>query len=183
MSVYRVARRYAEAAYGLAEEQKLGGRLAADLAVIREAIKSSREFAAFLKSPIISKDRKRAVLLELFKSRLSGFTFDFLNLLVQKRREDVLGDIVSEFFKLHDERQGLVTLEVRSAAEMNNDQQKAIVTRFESLTGKKVRAAYSIDKQLKGGFVARIGDTVYDGSILRQLELLREQFAKGVSRN
>lgn len=181
MSVYRVARRYAEAAYGLAEEQKLGERLAADLAVVQETIRSSREFLAFLKSPVISRDRKRAALSEIFRTRLSAFTFSFLNLLVEKGREDLLGDIAGEFFKLRDDRQGVMTLEVRAAAEMNSDQQKAIVKRFESLTGKNIRPAFSIDKQLKGGFVARIGDTVYDGSLLRQLELLRERFAEGVA--
>ncbi|HCA78893.1 MAG TPA: ATP synthase F1 subunit delta, partial [Bacteroidetes bacterium] len=141
MSVYKVARRYAEASYGLAEEQKLGERFAADLAVIQDAIKSSREFVAFLKSPIISRDRKRAVLSELFKTKLSGFTFNFLNLLVEKGREELVGDIAEEFFKLRDDRQGLVTLDVRSAVGMDQDQQKMIVKRFESLTGKKVRAA------------------------------------------
>jgi F-type H+-transporting ATPase subunit delta len=183
MSVYKVARRYAEAAYGLAEEQKLGDRFASDLAVIQDAIKSSREFVAFLKSPIISRERKRSVLSEVFKSRLSDFTFNFLNLLVEKGREELVGDIAGEFFKIRDDRQGLVTLDVRAAVEMDSDQQKMIVKRFESLTGKKIRAAFSIDKQLKGGFVARIGDTVYDGSLLRQLELLRERFAEGVASN
>ena len=183
MSVYRVARRYAEAAYGLAEEQKLGERFAADLALVQEAIKSSREFLAFLKSPVISRDRKRAALSEIFKARLSSFTFSFLNLLVEKGREELLGDIAGEYFKLRDDRQGILTLDVRAAVEMNGDQQKAIVKRFESLTGKKIRPAFSIDKELKGGFVARIGDTVYDGSLLRQLELLRERFAEGVAGN
>lgn len=183
MSVYKVARRYAEAAHGLAEEEKLGERFAADLAVIQDAIRSSREFVAFLKSPIISKERKRAVLSELFKTKLSGFTFNFLNLLVEKGREALVGDIAREFFKLRDDQQGVVTLDVRAAVEMDGEQQKMIVKRFESLTGKKVRAAFSIDGQLKGGFVARIGDTVYDGSILRQFELLRERFAEGVASN
>lgn len=183
MSVYRVARRYAEAAYGLAEEQKLGERFAADLAVIQDAIKSSRDFVAFLKSPVIARERKRAILSELFKSKISDFAFNFLNLLVEKGREDLLGDIAGEFFKLRDDRQGLVTLEVRAATEMTGDQQQMIVKRFESITGRKVRAAFSIDKQLKAGFVARVGDTVYDGSLLRQLELLRERFAEGVAGN
>jgi F-type H+-transporting ATPase subunit delta len=183
MSVFRVARRYAEAAYGLAEEQQLGNRFAEDLALLQETMRSSREFVAFLKSPVISKDRKRSTLSELFKSRLSGFTFGFLNLLVDKGREDVLHDIVLEFFRLRDERQGLVVLDVRSATEMDENQQKTMVKRFEALTGKKVRAAFRVDRELKGGFVARVGDTVYDGSLLRQLELLRERFAEGVLNN
>jgi F-type H+-transporting ATPase subunit delta len=183
MSVYRVARRYAEAAYELAEEQKLGERFAVDLALVQGTVRGSRDLVAFLKSPVISRDRKRTVLAEVFKVKLSGFTFNFLNFLVEKGREDLLADIVVEFFRIRDERQGIVALDVRAATEMTGDQQRAIVKRFESLTGKKVRAAFRIDGQLKGGFVARIGDTVYDGSVLRQLELLRERFAEGVMSN
>jgi F-type H+-transporting ATPase subunit delta len=87
------------------------------------------------------------------------------------------------YFKLRDDRLGIVALDVRAATELSKSQQQTIVKRFEEITQKKIRVAFSIDKQLKGGFVARVGDTVYDGSVQRQLELLRDQFAKGVGRN
>ena len=61
MSAYRVARRYAEAALELAEEQKQGERLADDLEMVWKAIKESPEFLALLKSPVISKEKKLAV--------------------------------------------------------------------------------------------------------------------------
>jgi len=183
MSAYRVARRYAEAALELAEEQNQGERLAADLEVVWKVMKESREFIALLKSPVISKDKKRALLAEIFRSKLSVFTFNFLNLIVDKGREDVLDDIIKEYYKLRDDRLGIVTLEVRAATELTKDQQQTIVKRFEGITRKKIRVAFSIDKQLKGGFVARVGDTVYDGSVRRQLELLRERFAEGVGQN
>lgn len=183
MSAYRVARRYAEAALELAEEQKQGERLAVDLDVVWKVMKESREFIALLKSPVISKDKKRALLAEIFRSKLSGFTFNFLNLIVDKGREDVLDDIIKEYYKLRDDRLGIVTLDVRAANDLTKDQQQTIVKRFEGITQKKIRVAFSIDKQLKGGFVARVGDTVYDGSVRRQLELLRERFAEGVGRN
>jgi F-type H+-transporting ATPase subunit delta len=51
------------------------------------------------------------------------------------------------------------------------------------MTRKSVRIAFSVDKQLKGGFVARVGDTVFDGSLRRQLELLREHFVEETARN
>jgi F-type H+-transporting ATPase subunit delta len=183
MSVNRVARRYAEAALELAEERKQGERVASDLELMWSTIKESREFRAFLKSPVVSKEKKRAILAELFRSRLSSFTVDFLNFVIEKGREDLLGAVVAEFFRLRDDRLGIMTLDVRAATELTKDQQQTIVTRFEGITRKKIRVAFSLDKQLKGGFVARVGDTVYDGSVQRQLELLREHFAEGVGRN
>ena len=183
MSAYRVARRYAEAALDLAEDQKKGQRIADDLEVVWKAVRESREFLAFLKSPVITKEKKRAVLTAVFKSRISTFSFSFLNLILDKGREDLLGDILHEFFRLRDERLGIVNLDVRAATELSKGQQQTIVKRFEEITQKKIRVAFSIDKELKGGFVARVGDTVYDGSVQRQLQLIRERFAEGVGRN
>jgi F-type H+-transporting ATPase subunit delta len=183
MSAYRVARRYAEAAIGLAGEQKQGERLAGDLELIQKTMRESAEMQGFLKSPVISKDKKRAVLESLFKSKVGPLAFDFLNLLVEKGREDVLDAILVEFFKMRDEELGIMTLDLRAAVELTADQQKVIAKRFEEMTRKKIRIVFSVDKQLKGGFVARVGDTVYDGSITRQLELLRKRFAEGAGRN
>jgi F-type H+-transporting ATPase subunit delta len=183
MSAYRVARRYAEAVIRLAEDQKQGERLAGDLEVIQKAIKLSVELQSFLKSPVISKEKKRAVLSELFKVKVGTLAFDFLNLLVEKGREDALDSILVEYFKMRDEQLGIMTLELRAAVDLSIDQQKSIAKRFEEMTRKKVRVVFSVDKQLKAGFVARVGDTVYDGSVSRQLELLRTRFAEGAGRN
>jgi len=183
MSVYRVARRYAEAVSELAEEQKQSERVAADLELIRKTLMGSRELVTFLKSPVISKEKKQTVIGDLFRSKVSGFTFSFLALLLDKGREDVLRAIVDEFFKLRDDRLGIITLDVRAATELTGDQQGNIVKRFETMTGKTIRVSFSVDKELKGGIVARVGDTVFDGSIQRQLELLRERFAEGNGRN
>ena len=107
----------------------------------------------------------------------------FLNLLTEKGREDILPVIIQEFFHLRDEMLGIVTVEVKAATEFGKEQEAELQKRFEGYSKKKARITYSLDKQLKGGFVARIGDTVFDGSIKRQLELLREQFAEGTVQN
>ena len=183
MSAYRVARRYAEAVIELAEDQKQGERLAGDLESVQKAMKESVELQSFLKSPVISKEKKRVVLSALFKANVGVLAFDFLNLLVEKGREDVLDSILVEYFKMRDDQLGIMTLELRAAIDLTTDQQKTIAKRFEEMTRKKIRVVFSVDKRLKGGFVARVGDTVYDGSVSRQLELLRSRFAEGTDRN
>jgi F-type H+-transporting ATPase subunit delta len=84
---------------------------------------------------------------------------------------------------MRDELLGIVTLELRAAVDLTSDQQKTIAKRFEDMTRKRIRIVFSVDKQLKGGFVARVGDTVYDGSVSRQLELLRSRFTEEAGRN
>lgn len=167
----------------LADEQKQLNRVAEDFEVLQRAIDESREFIAFLKSPVIKKEKKKEVIAVLFRTRVSKITMSFLDLLVEKSREDALKQIVEQFFALRDSKLGIVNVDVRAAAEFSKDQHQAIEQRFATMTKKKVRVSFSLDKQLKGGFIARIGDTVYDGSIRRQLELLRERFAQESDQN
>jgi len=178
MSNLRIARRYAEAVMDLATERNQMDRLSSDFELLQQAIRGSREFLVFLKSPVISTEKKQAVLAELFRSRLSDETINFLNLLTAKSREDVLPETVEEFFRLRDERQGIVTVEVRAPSELTPDQLKKIQRRFEEITQKKIQIAFVTDARVRGGFVAKVGDTIYDGSVRRQLELLRERFVE-----
>lgn len=183
MKQTRAARRYAQALMDLAEETKSLDRITEDLQFLRRMMRESRDFIVFLKSPIIKKERKRQIMTELFAKQISGETLSFVDLLAEKGREDILDQIIEQFFILHDERLGIVALDVRAAVEFDADQRRRLEQRFEQLTKKKIRMAISLDKQLRGGFVARVGDTVYDGSVKRQLELLREKFAEGVVHN
>ena len=168
---------------GLAEEQHQLEKVAEDLTMLRQAVDGSREFVSFLRSPIIAKEKKKTIFTDILRARSSQLTLDFVFLLTDKGREDVLGQIVEQFFLLRDEKLGIVRADVRAATELSAEQHQTIEKRFESITKKKVSISFSLDKLLKGGFIARIGDTVFDGSVRRQLELLRERFAEGAERN
>ncbi len=76
-----------------------------------------------------------------------------------------------------------MTVEVKAAVELVKAQSAETQKRFEGYTKKTVQISFSLDKQLRGGFIAKVGDTVYDGSVKRQLELLRERFAEGPAQN
>ena len=183
MTSSRVARRYAEAMLELAEDRKEIAKVTEDFDLLRQTIAVSRDLATFLRSPVIPKEKKRSILNALFSSRVSGLVMDFLNLLTDKNREDVLAQATEEFARLRDERQGIVNVEVRAALELTKEQYRALERQFEIATGKKVRVSVNTDKQLLGGLVAKVGDTVFDGSVRRQLELLRERFAEHVGSN
>lgn len=178
MKQTRVARRYAQALMDLSEDTKILERLSEDLRFLERMMKESRDFTVFLKSPIIKKRRKQQIMTELFAKQISPLTLSFVDLLVVKGREDILDQIIGQFFILQDDRLGIVALDVRAVVEFDVDQRRLLEQRFEHLTKKRVRMTMSLDKQLRGGFVARMGDTVYDGSVKRQLELLREKFAE-----
>ncbi len=183
MKSTRVARRYAQALLEMAEQEKVLERVLKDAALLQNTIEGSRDLRSFLKSPVIKGETKITVVKSLFEKQVAPLTMNFLFLLVNKKREDVLPEIIAELLRLSDERQGIVTLELKAATDLSADHQSAIARRFEKIVGKSVRVQFSVDGSLRGGVVARLGDTVYDGSVRRQLEKLREQFASGVVSN
>jgi len=177
----RLTRRYAQALLSLAEEQKQLDRVVQDLELLQRTAKESKEFIVFLKSPVIKRDKKREVFSELFKNKVGALTLEFLSLLCEKGREDVLPQIIVQFFLLRDEHLGIVHVDVKAATELSKEQFDNIQRRFETITSKKVRISFNLDTLVKGGFVARVGDTVFDGSVRRQLELMRKRFSEGAS--
>jgi len=179
MTNVRVARRYAEALVELAEEGKNVDATIKDLKVLRESIKASRELLLFLRSPLINKSKKREIFLTIFEGRLQKSTIASIGLIALKGREELLPDIIDQFFSIWDERQGIVDVDVKTASEFSREQTEILRGKLEDYTRKKVRITFGLDAQLIGGFVARVGDTVYDGSVKRQLELLRLRFTEG----
>lgn len=180
MAESRVAYRYALAILETAEEKKTLDRVSQDFEAVEQLIKSSHEFLLFLRSPVVNTQKKKSVLSELFKKRLSELSFTFILLLTTKNRETILPEIIEQFYRLRDERLGIENVTVRSAVTLTKEQEKKLVTRLEQVTKKKVRLHESVDKRLKGGMAVQIGDTVWDGSVAHQLEILRERLMKGV---
>lgn len=172
----RVARRYAVALMTAAEQQKNIEGVSKDMELVGKALNESRELRLFVASPVISSSKKRAVFDELFGSRIGKETMTFIHLLISKSREPVLQDIADQFKVLHDEKLGIVTVEVRTSVEFNYGQEKDLRAELERMTRKKVRFQFVIDTTIKGGVIIRIGDTVLDASVSRQLELMRERF-------
>lgn len=183
MKNVRVAHRYAEALVELTERRKEIEGTTKDLELLRQFIEGSREFLLFLRSPIIAKTKKSEILGTMFAGKVQKTTAEFLEMLIDKGREELLPDIIDQVSAIRDEREGIINVAVKTATDFSKDQLASLEKKLETFTQKKVRISFNLDKQLKGGFVARVGDTVLDGSIKRQLELLRERFAEGGSTN
>ena len=179
MSNLRVAKRYASALMALTLEAKKPEAMAEDLLTVQAAITSSRELRALLASPVVPKEKKKAVVAEIFGKKIGADVQRYLNSIIEKGREDVLAEALVQYFLLRDEQLGIVSVDVRTAIEFSASQEKSLMKQLEAYTQKKVRVSFSLDKMLKGGFVAKVGDTTLDGSISRQLEILRARLKDG----
>jgi F-type H+-transporting ATPase subunit delta len=178
MANLRIANRYAEALLTTAEELHILKNVSDDLTLIQHIIQESREFQLFLKSPVIKKEKKQEVCKATFGPSVQPLTLQFLSLLIEKEREDALPSVIVAFFRLQDEMLGIIHVSVTTAAELSQPQTAQLKQRFEVYSKKKVFIDVSLDKQLIGGFIARMGDTVFDGSVKQQLKLLRRRFAE-----
>lgn len=183
MTNKKVARRYNLALYEIAAEQKSVDKVKKDFEDISNSISGSKELEMFLKTPIIKLDKKAAVLDALFKGKLSELTIKFINILSEKNRINILGDIASDFISLVNEKQGIITAKIKTAIDLSENEKNSLTEKLKKYTGKDITASYSVDPAIKGGFVAQIDDKIIDASITRQLELLREKFAQGTFNN
>ena len=142
-----------------------------ELRAFESVFASSIELRNALITPAVPAARKRAVVGRIADELgLSRLTRNFLFVLVDHRRIGSLSGIFQNFEKILDERLGFARAEVISAREVTGTQREALSQELERLTGKRVRMRLRVDESLIGGVVARIGSTVYDGSVRGQLE-------------
>lgn len=174
-----VARRYARALYEESEQQSMTDAVDADVEFIRASLDGSRELVSFFESPVISREKKAAIVEKLFGGQISDLTLQFLALLIGKQRESILSDVLAAYQEMRDEHLNIVEARVRVADEMNESEQNDLSIALSRMTGKKIRLQVSRDEDLIGGVVIRIGDTVYDGSVQHQLERLRHRMEVG----
>lgn len=172
----KIARRYALALYGASEHAGSTSKVQKDFFNLKKTIEDSRELRLFLQTPIINSEKKSNVIEKLFSRKVNILTLKLLKLLCEKNRENFLYDITLDFLRLINEKKGLAEANVKTAIELSQKEKKLLTEKLRSYTGKSILASFSIDKSIKGGFVAQIEDTIIDASIIKQLELLHKQF-------
>jgi len=142
------------------------------------AVLASPELHNALVTPAVPPGRKRAVVKRIAEIlKLSRVTVNFLFVLVDHRRIAALAEIAETFELVLDERLGFARAEVIAANDLSQDQRAALNRELEKVSGKRLRMRFAVDPSLIGGVVARIGSTVYDGSVRGQLQSLEHRLA------
>ncbi|MCC6862542.1 MAG: ATP synthase F1 subunit delta [Bryobacterales bacterium] len=148
----------------------------AQLRRVEETFRASDELRNALSSPAVPPARKRAVVSRMAEMLgVSRSVRNFLLVLIDHRRVGLLAEIAEAFDVLLDERLGVARAQVTAARELSDAQKARLQQELSRLTGRPVRLRYAVDPQLIGGVVARIGSTVYDGSVAGQLEALNRR--------
>jgi F-type H+-transporting ATPase subunit delta len=178
-----LATRYAKALVDVVTEPGSGvepARVLTELRSIEDLIGGSPTLRVALLSPAVSPSRKRAVMARLLAPMgVHEKVRNFVWVVIDHRRLAELGMMIQGFETLLDERLGFVRADVASAHELTADQRAALEAQVARLAGKKARLKYTTDPALIAGTVARVGSTVYDGSVRGQLEQLRMRLGRG----
>jgi F-type H+-transporting ATPase subunit delta len=166
-----VARPYAEAAFRLADEAGALGRWSEMLAALALVAEDARVRAAAA-DPNLSDAQRAGLFISILAGRLSAEADNFVRVLAQNDRLELLPEIRRQFEALKNEREGVVEAQVQSAFELDDAQLRDLVQRLEKKMGRKVRAHVSVDRELIGGLKIVLGDKVIDGSARAQLAAL-----------
>jgi F-type H+-transporting ATPase subunit delta len=177
-----VGSRYARALVDIVMAPGSGVKPADALAQLRsmeQLLKDSGDLRAALLTPAIPTSRKRAVIGKLADSLgCARIIRNFFFVLLDHKRMAQLSEIREAFDLLIDEQMGFVRAEVISAEPLDDRQSAALQEELTKLSGKQIRPHFVVDPSLLGGVLARVGSTVYDGSIRGQIDSMRRQFTK-----
>lgn len=169
----RISRRYTLALYDESLAKNIVKNVSSDLYSILISIQENRELRLFFKSPVISKRKKTAVVNSLFKGKVEETVFNFILLLIDHSREDMITDIIKDFFEYRNIKEGIVSAEITSAVELDKNKKSGIIKSVEKYSGKKCLPEFALDEGLIAGFKIKFNDLVLDASVKRQLELLK----------
>ncbi|NDV20111.1 F0F1 ATP synthase subunit delta [Pseudodesulfovibrio sp. JC047] len=177
-----VSRRYAKALFtvgaakGEAEQAKYGEQLIA----IGASISEVPEATAFFKNPAFSVEEKKAVLNQLIeKVSVDQMVKNFCDLMADKGRVEMLPAVASDYKAMMDAVSGVISGELTTVGELNEERKSAIQANLEKQAGKKLELSFSTDKDILGGIVLKVGDKVMDASLKAQLQILKENIKRG----
>jgi F-type H+-transporting ATPase subunit delta len=166
-----VARPYAEAAFRLADGAGTLGKWSEMLGALAQVAEDARVRAA-IADPNLGDAQAAGVFIGILSGKLNAEAENFLRVLAENGRLELLPEIRAQFEALKNEREGVVEAQVHSAFELSAGQLADLQQRLEKRTGRKVRTQVHVDKDLIGGVKLVLGDKVIDASARAQLAAL-----------
>lgn len=169
-----LARRYAAALLMAAQSADVMDRVESDLGLVTQSLQAVPRLQDSLLHPLIPGAEKKRIVAEVFGGKVDDVTLHFLDLLIDKQRNEVMAGVEEEYIRLANEFRGIASAVATSAVRLTKDEQDQLRAKLEELTGKKIELEFEQDTSLIGGLVVRIGDTIMDGSVTGYLASLRE---------
>jgi F-type H+-transporting ATPase subunit delta len=176
LSEEQVARVYAQALFDAAREAGVVVPVRRELGDFVAALAASASLRDVLADPQVETAAKHRVLAEITRSG-QRLLANVLQLMLERGRFAAVPDLHQAYDALALVEEGVVEVEVVSAAELSPDTEKKIADRVREATGRRVELARRVDPSILGGLVLRIGDIIVDGSVKARIRQLRRKLA------
>ena len=170
-----IAKRYASAIYDIAESSDKRGEIREALNILAENYNEDEEFKVFLLDPSIKYDEKVEYLHKSFDF-ISEDAFKIINYLVKKGRVSLAEKIKDSYLKIYYEKNNKILVNATFTKELSDNQREALMKKLEEKYKKKIVLNLSVDEELIGGGIIKIGNKVIDGSIKSQIENIKKIF-------
>lgn len=175
----QVAIRYAQALFEIAKEKNAIDQFIEELKFVKEALENTDIFERFFKHTKVSHDQKKELIQTSFQGKICDTLLNTLFLLIDKKREGILFKIVEEFTKLADEEQGIAKADVYTAKPLSENEKVAFAATFSKTSNKVLSINNIVDPSIIGGFKVRIGDRIFDGTVLNKLQRIERRMING----
>ncbi|MEX8546911.1 MAG: ATP synthase F1 subunit delta [Mucilaginibacter sp.] len=176
MSEFKVATRYAKSLIDLAEEQNLLEQIKNDLSLFVQTLRANSLLAAVLRNPIVSPQKKSAILNQVFTGKVQPATISFFKIMVDKMRSEILFDTAKEFVEQYNLKKHIVKAVIVSAVPLSESNRLEAMAEVKAATAGDVVLEEKVDPGLIGGFVLTVGDRQFDTSISGTLTKLKKEF-------
>jgi F-type H+-transporting ATPase subunit delta len=168
-----VARHYALAFYPLVESKFQ--ETIEILEGVSRVLEEAQGLGSFLNHPLFKIEDKEAILFRIPGVEASPEVSRMLTFLIEKKRLDLLQDILDELHKVRFEKELIEEVVIKSAYPLSSEEKAALIERIASVSGKKVAPQFLIEEGLIAGLVIKNGNEIIDGSFKSILDAFREQ--------
>jgi F-type H+-transporting ATPase subunit delta len=171
-----IARTYARALFGAAKEQGRLVEVREELDLFADAIREVPELQALIRNPELDTRAKIGALDALLEGA-DELLRNFVRLVTEKGRAPMLEEIAREYDELVAAEARILNVELTTAYELSDSEAASIVDQIEKAAGRRVEAARSVDPELIGGLVLKVGSLEVDSSVRGRLDRLRRELA------
>lgn len=175
----KISKKYANALYEAAIEVGSLEKINQDIIFVVETLNSNNQLDEFLKSPLIKIQDKKDVVQKLFSVHIEKTTLDFIYVLIDSGRFDIINEVLNQFAVLYNKEKNIVKPVIISAVELDSNQKNTLLSKLEGKLNKKVEPEYIINSKIIGGLVIEIEDKTIDCSLKAKFDNMQKQLTKG----
>ena len=174
----KLSSRYAKALFDFAGEKNQVEEVCDDLRLFSDTLKENRELQMLLRNPVVEPHQKHQIFESIFNGALRDTTYQFLDVLLRKKREPSLDTICEEFFKLYNTAHNIRPVTITTAQPLSETLKSKIVATLTEQTHATVALQEVVDPEILGGFVIQMDDYYLDSSVLSKINKLRQEFSQ-----